>query len=283
VKSAPKASILIPTRSRPGYLDVTLRTIAPQAERQGAEVLVISDGPDEESREVAEHHGARMLELPSPSGLNAVRNEGVKAASGELLVFVDDDVIAPPGWLEIYLRAAHATPDQDVFGGPIRAQLEGGGPRACGREKPPITTLDLGGEDRDVELVWGANMAIRRHAFKWLGGFDETIVGTGDEEDWLRRYVSEGNRVRYLADAGIVHRRSASDARLTNLARTAYGRGKAARRYDERKQMAPSIGGELLTLVGCAWHAFRRRCALGIVCAVHTAGRLHQALGDRLR
>ena len=281
MQSPPRASVLIPTRARPHYLDVTLRSIAPQAKHEGAEVLVISDGLDEESREVAQHHGARMLELSAPSGLNAVRNEGIKAASGDLLVFVDDDVIAPPGWLEAYLSAANARPVQEVFGGPIWAQLEGGGPRACGREKPPITTLDLGTEDRDVQLVWGANMAVRSQAFMRLGGFDETITGAGDEEDWLRRYLKEGNRVRYLANAGLVHRRSASDAKLIKLAGAAYRRGKTARRYDERKHTAPPIRGELLTLAGCAWHTFRRRCALGLVFAAHTAGRLHQALAGR--
>src|SRR5947208_10782391 len=114
VQTVPKVSVLIPTRARPRYLDVTLRSIAPQAQRHGAEVLVISDGPDDESREVAHHHGARMLELPRPSGLNAVRNVGVNAASGDLLLFVDDDVIAPPEWLEAYLRAASASPDREV-------------------------------------------------------------------------------------------------------------------------------------------------------------------------
>ena len=56
-----------------------------------------------------------------------------------------------------------------MFGGPIRAALEGGGPRSCGRESPPITTLDLGGADRDVPLVWGANMALRRRAVERAG------------------------------------------------------------------------------------------------------------------
>ena len=43
-----------------------------------------------------------------------------------------------------------------------------------------------------------------------------------------------------------------------------------------------SIRTELMTLVGCAWHTFRRRCALGLVFAAHSAGRLHQAAVDRL-
>ena len=82
-------------------------------------------------------------------------------------MLIDDDVAAPPGWLEALLAGVAADPDREVFGGPIRARLEGGGPRACGREPAPITTLDLGPADRDVELVWSANMAIRRA--RWSG------------------------------------------------------------------------------------------------------------------
>jgi len=276
-----RASVLIPTRRRPEYLEVTLRSIVTQAEHQDAEVIVISDGPDAATRDLADRYRARVAELPRASGLNAVRNEAVNVAQGELLVFVDDDVVASSGWLEAYLRAANEAPHHDVFGGPIRARLEGGGPRACGREKPPITSLDLGQEDRDVQLVWGANMAIRADAFRRLGGFDESIIGTGDEEEWLRRYIAEGKRVRYVAGAAIIHRRNAEDAKLMNLAKTAYGRGRAARRYDKRKHAAPPIGRELVTLTGCVWHVARRRCALGLVFGAHAAGRLRQAIADR--
>ena len=50
----------------------------------------------------------------------------------------------------------------DVFTGPIRPCLEGTRLRTCGREGPPITSLDLGAEDTIARYAWGANMAIRR-------------------------------------------------------------------------------------------------------------------------
>ncbi len=269
---------MIPTRKRSDYLDVALGSIVPQANELGAEVLVVIDGKDPASVAVADRHGARPITLSTQRGLNAARNAGVTAAQGSLIVFVDDDVEAPPGWLHAVLDGAASAPDHDVFGGPIRARLEGGGPHGCGRERPPITTLELGGGDRDVPLVWGANLAIRSSAFDRLGGFDETVVGTGDEEDWLRRYREQGGRIRYLADAGLVHRRSAADARLGRLARAAFTRGRQARRYDARRGAAPPLRREFGTLAGCTWHTLRRRCALGIVSAAHTAGRLREAL-----
>ena len=51
-------------------------------------------------------------------------------------------------------------------------------------------------------------MAIRRRAFERVGRFDEAITGRGDEEEWERRYMAAGGRIRYLAAAGLDHRRT---------------------------------------------------------------------------
>ncbi len=275
---APAASIIIPTRSRSSYLDVTLGSVMPQASGAGAEVIVVSDGIDAETAAVAERHGATLLSLDRPRGANAARNAGIRAARADLLVLIDDDVMAPPGWLGAILTGARSAPDHDVFGGPIRARLEGGGPRSCGRESAPITTLDLGPEDRDAPLVWSANMALRRSALSRAGDFDETFAVRGDEEEWEHRYLARGGRIRYLSAAGLDHRRATKDATLRALARAAYFQGRAARRYDARRAQTPTLRAELRVLVGCLWHTARRRCANGIVMAAHTAGRIHEAL-----
>jgi glycosyltransferase involved in cell wall biosynthesis len=283
VSDEPTASIVIPTRRRADYLEVALRSIAPQAAERNAEVIVVNDGNDPETAHVARRHGARLVVVDPPRGANAGRNAGIAAAASDLIVLSDDDVEAPPGWLEAFITGAQAAPTVDVFGGPIQARLEGGGPRACGRENAPITTLDLGPVDRDAPLVWSANMAIRRRAIDRLGPFDDSIDGRGEEEDWERRYTAQGGVIRYLAAAGLEHRRTAADATLGKLARAAYGLGQSARRYDVRKGVAPSLRAELRVLTGSAWHVLRRRCAVGIVLAAHAAGRLRALLAERAR
>lgn len=277
MKAVPTASIVIPTRGRPAYLRVTLESVAPQAQHAGAEVLVVDDGIDPGTAEVARAHGARVIP-GARAGANAARNAGLAAAQGDLIVLIDDDILAPEGWLSALLDGVAATPDREVFGGPIRARLEGGGPRACGREPAPITTLDCGPVDRDVALVWSANMAIRRSALERVGAFDETIFGRGEEEEWQRRHAAQGGRVHYLARAGLDHRRTAADARVLPLTRAAYRLGRTARRYDIRKGQAPTVAAEVRTVAGCVWHAGRRRCATGIVLTGHAAGRLTEAL-----
>ena len=275
----PVASILIPTRGRPSYLDVALASIVPEARSLGAEVLVINDGGGPAVDAVAARHGARIVPTPMPGGVNVARNAGIAAASADLIVLVDDDVRAPPGWLAAFLAGVDDAPDSDVFGGPIRAVLEGGGPRSCGRERPPITTLDLGESDRDVELVWGANMALRRRALELAGPFDESLSGRGDEEDWELGLRARGGRVRYVAGAGLDHRRTAADSRLRRLAAAAYVQGRESRRFDVRKGSQPSTASELRTLAGCVGHVLRRRCPSGLVLAAHSAGRIRETSG----
>lgn len=270
--------MLVPTRARPGYLDVALDSIMPQAHAAGAEVIVVSDGPDAEIAEVALRHRAAIVTLPVARCLNAARNAGAEAAHGELIVFVDDDVLAPEGWLSALLAGVRAAPDIDVFGGPIRPLLEGGGPRYCGREPAPISALDLGPDDCDTSFVWGANMAIRSRAFDRIGRFDESLSDRGDEEDWIRRYAAVGGRVRYIAAAGLHHRRTAADATLRRMSHAAYALGRAARRNDVRVGAPKTTAAELRVLAGCAWHAVRRRCGYGVVMFAGAAGRVRETL-----
>jgi GT2 family glycosyltransferase len=279
--STPPASIVIPTRARLSYLEVALASIAPQARAAGAEVLVIDDGgPSQAARELVGRHGARYEPHPRPLGLNFARNTGVERSSGGLVVFVDDDIRASPGWLAALIAAAGENPDVDVLTGPIRASLEGAHPRGCGREGPPITALDLGPDDADARYAWGANMTIRREALERVGPFEEALEYGGDEQEWQDRLRAQtpAARVLYVAAAAVDHRRAGADARLGSLARAAHARGRASRRFDAFRGEAPSIAAELLTLLGCVGHVLRRRCPAGLTMVAHSAGRLREAL-----
>src|SRR6266566_2557477 len=281
---APTASIVIPTRGRPSYLQVALASIAPQAAAAGAEVLVIDDaGATAEARALASRFGVRYEAHPRPLGLNVARNTGVERSAGELVVFVDDDVRAGPCWLGSFLHAARAHPRADVFAGPIRPRLEGRAPRSCGREGPPITSLDLGAQDADARYAWGANMAIRRGALERVGPFEVSLEQGGDEQEWQERHRRAGGApARYVAAAGVDHRRAGPDARLRSLARGAHARGRGARRFDAHRGMSPSLGRELLTLLACAGHVVRRRCPAGVTQVAHAAGRLREAVRETL-
>jgi glycosyltransferase involved in cell wall biosynthesis len=279
---APVVSVVVPTRDRADYLEVTLASLRGQDLEEPYELVVVGDGSRDRTPEVAEGAAARFVRHEAPRGLNAARNSGLRTAGAELVAFVDDDVHAPVGWLRALVEGARRHPDAEAFGGPIRARLEGPAPGGCGRESPPITTLDLGGEDREVETVWGANLALRRSAVERVGPFDESIRRPhGDEEELLERLRSAGGKVVYLASAGLDHRRAGADLRLRSLARSAYARGQGARASDRRRGRAPSLARELRVLAGCGWHTVRRGCPQGLIMGAHSAGRVAEALRRR--
>ena len=239
----PVASVVVPTRDRADYLEVTLASLADQSFGEPYEVIVVDDGSTDATPDVIARAGVRALTNDAPG--EGARRHG----------------------------------DAEVVGGPIRARLEGPAPRGCGREVPPVTTLDLGDEDVETRFVWSANMLFKRSAFERIGPFDEARPPGGDEEEWLRRLSDSGGRVFYIADAAIDHRRTGDDARLRALMRSAYRRGHSLRAYDESRHAAPGLARELRVLAGCGWHVVRRRCPQGLVMGAHSAGRLMQAVG----
>ena len=124
-------------------------------------------------------------------------------------------------------------------------------------------------------------MAIRAAAFGRVGRFDESLSDRGDEEEWLRRHEALGGRVRYLAAAGLHHRRAPSDATLRRMSRAAWALGRSARRHDVRIGEPKPLAAELRVLGGCAWHAVARRCGYGVVMFAHAAGRVYEFTRER--
>lgn len=275
----------MPTKGRPAYLSVALHSLARQDIGADAyEVIVVDDEPSAATRELTEHlardTGAPVAyaERRGPPGLNSARNTGIDVGRASLIVFVDDDVEAPPGWLSELVSGAQRHGEALAFGGPIELRLEGSRLRMCGREAPPITALDAGTADREVDFVWGANMAIDRRATELAGRFDPAVPYGFDEDMWERRLRERGGKIFYIARAGLVHRRDAADARLRALLRESYRRGRKLRAYDEHRGGAPSLMRELRVIAGCAWHTVRHMCGNGILLTAHSAGRLRQAL-----
>lgn len=291
-------AIVVPTRGRPPALERALRSMAPQAQTAGGAVIVVEDG-GEDGRAIAERHGARFVALAPARGPNAARNAGIAATDAGVVVLAEDDVEAPAGWLDALLRAVGAHPDIEVFGGPVRGRIDGRDWHTCGREWPPISSFWRGESDREVDLVFAGNMAIRRSALERVGPFAESLglyadeAGRiaratsgaapaagffGDEEEWQDRYRAGGGRILYVAAARLDHVRSGAAARTSALVRAAYGRGKVARRWSQSRGRAPSLARELRVLAGSAWHLVARRCMNGLLFAADAAGRVREAV-----
>src|ERR687889_2266187 len=96
----PAMTVVVPTRGRAAYLEVTLDSLSRQRTETPYEILVVDDGATDATPDVAERFGARLIRHGERRSLNAARNSGLREAAAPLVAFVDDDVLVPPGWLE---------------------------------------------------------------------------------------------------------------------------------------------------------------------------------------
>ena len=284
-------SIVVPTRNRAALLRDCLESlIAQEYPRECFEVIVVDDGSMDETTEVAGFFSERIaaprvrLVRKPPGGLNSARNAGIAIARGDPICLVDDDVATPAGWLQAMVAGSLRYPDAGCLGGAIRLRLEGRPPRLCGREPIGETELDLGPEDRDGVLVWGANMAIRRAALELVGLFDTGLSGPGDEQEWEERLLERGGRVVYIAEAWLWHRRTAVDLQFLRMLKRRFARGAHVVPYRRaRGGPTPRVGNELVAATRVLGHALLHRCAWGVLAAAAHLGAAWATLsaGDR--
>lgn len=279
-------SIVIPTAYRPRYMDALLGDLADQDASVPFEVVVIDDSPEGLTAPlVRDHPAAAKIELrceprAGPRGLNSARNTGVAVTNGSVVILLDDDVRLGPGWLAAYARGVAAAPDAGCYGGPVEPNIEPGGPRICGRERFPITAVDHGPADRDVDLVYGANMAVRRTAVEAIGGFAEELgTSQGDEVDWILRLRASGGRVRYIAGARVLHTRFAEDISARGLMSGAWTRGRQRLAFDDRWGDRKPLTRVLESGTRSAGHALVHRCWAAATYGVEHYSYAYHALG----
>jgi hypothetical protein len=152
-------------------------------------VLVDNASTDATSSVVATHRGDLPIRyvMEPQQGLAHARNRGVAEASGEILLFTDDDVLVEPGWLTEHVKAARAHPEALAFGGPIEPWFEAEPPEWISRHLHLLEGVyairELGESIRTLrpgELPFGANVGFRACVFDDRS-FDPKLGRTPDE------------------------------------------------------------------------------------------------------
>ncbi|MFZ5899599.1 MAG: glycosyltransferase family 2 protein [Bacillota bacterium] len=87
---AMKVSVIIPAYNEEGRIGATVRAV--RSIPEVAEVIVVNDGSADATEKEARQAGARVLNMPGNSGKGAALNRGIKAASAEIIVFLDGDL-----------------------------------------------------------------------------------------------------------------------------------------------------------------------------------------------
>ncbi len=208
----------------------------------GAELIVVENASGDETPAVvrAAVPEAQVIENESNRGFARAANQGLAAARGAFVLFLNPDVVVSEGAIERAFAFADADSTIGVLGcrtvdaeGNVQPTVDrfhsiGGLVREAVRDRR------FGGRPRgaaparvaDVDWLYGSFLLCRRSVLAALGGFDERYFMYGEDLDLCRRVHDGGWRVVYYPDATILH----------------YGNRSGARRYGEVRDAAVMAG-----------------------------------------
>ena len=193
--TAPRFSVVVPTRDRNDLLAHCLERLAPGAQ-QGAgehEVIVTDDSASGVARALVTSRfpWARWIAGPR-HGPAANRNAGAAAADGDVLIFIDDDCLPDAGLLAGYARALRG--DVAAYEGRITCN-EG---LTSPRQTAPLN-LDGG-------ALWSCNFAMQRAVFAGIGGFDARFpLAHMEDVDMRARILHAGHSIVFVREASVDH------------------------------------------------------------------------------
>jgi glycosyltransferase involved in cell wall biosynthesis len=217
-----RLTLIVPTYRRPADLQRCLESVQRQT-LADFELIVVDNASDAQlATRVADfnlHARVPASYVPEPNlGLHNARHAGVRAATGDILVFTDDDATFDPDWLCAYSRRFDDHPEMAAAGGPARPVWEVPPPAwvpAYMRTQPAmfpiLSLLEPFDEFRLTPdgYFFGVNMAIRREVLLEVGGFNPDSFGSawlGDGETGLNRKLWQRHLlIGYLPEAVVYH------------------------------------------------------------------------------
>jgi GT2 family glycosyltransferase/glycosyltransferase involved in cell wall biosynthesis len=223
----PVASIVIPVHGAFTHTLACLRALAAHPPQAAFEVIVVDDAsPDDTLARLAQLDGLRVHARAANGGFIAACNDGARLARGELLVFLNNDTVPQPGWLDALLRTFREHPGTGLAGAQLlypdgRLQEAGGVVFAdgsgwnYGRHEDPADCRYA--YLRDADYASGAAIALPLDLFRRLGGLDARYAPAYYEDTDLAFAVrAAGLRVRYQPAARVVHDEGATSGTDTN-------------------------------------------------------------------
>jgi len=220
-------SVVIATRDRAALLDGALASL--RAQRTAPlELIVVDNGSHDATPAVAERHRATRLYVAEPNRGKA-RNAGIAHARGDLVAFVDDDVVVPPHFVAAHVDAHRGDGVARAVSGPI-----------VNVPSPEIRPLPTKANASRAFFVT-CNVSIQARALHAVGGFDEAFDLYGWEDTELGvRLRRAGVRRRFAWDAYLWHVKPPTPESIEDALRKALEKARMAARF-VRKYDSPRV------------------------------------------
>lgn len=195
-----KLSVVICTYNRADILRVALDSLGRNQlfDIHEYEIVIIDDGSTDHTEQVVKDMGFlcghQYYKIPH-AGRSAARNRGIKEATGDHILFVDDDIIAPPELLNEHMEW-HRKHRHSVIRGPIINVTEHRIPE--GRA--------VSWRDFSAAFFCTCNASVSKFALVDIGGFDESFVEYGFEDNEIGwRLREKGWTMHFNQQAMVYH------------------------------------------------------------------------------
>jgi glycosyltransferase involved in cell wall biosynthesis len=181
-----RATIQLCTHNRARLLERVLDACFEQTVDEGEyEIVLVNDGSTDATDDVIEQARKRAtcrfdtIDQPN-SGLAKGRNAGIARAAGDRIIFIDDDVLPLPNFVEEHLRSDSRAPKSIVRGGAINVE-------DFNELPPPIWSL----KHYSGNFFWTTNVSVPLATIREIGGFNESFAEYGWED------IDVGLRLRF--------------------------------------------------------------------------------------
>jgi len=216
-----KVSIIMATYNRNDLLKQTLQGLVDMdtSDLDWEVILVDNAGSEETTRCSASFSTSLPLKfiVETAPGKNNALKTALGHASGDLLIFTDDDIIPDPSWVKSLIDAASRWEEADLFGGRILPKYPEGMTAQIIDDSFFMQTAyviadwNLKEGEFDAGRIWGPNMMVRRRVFDQGLMFNTNIGPTGNnyimgsETEFLKRASKAGHTAIYVPSALVYH------------------------------------------------------------------------------
>ncbi|WP_136514980.1 glycosyltransferase [Geomonas edaphica] len=266
----PEVTIVIPVFNGAELTENCLRAITANTPKGMYQVVIVDNGSKDGTAALLKRLRAPEITVISNAenlGFAKACNQGAQAAGGEFILFLNNDTLPHPGWLEqlVAMARAEATigivgskllyPDDSVQHAGVVVGLRDGEPypyhvHLCEPSDSPLVNVP-----REYQMVTGACLMIRSGLFRRLGGFDEAYVNGHEDLDLCMKAREAGAKVMYCPSSVVTHLESRTK-RLIGLEQFHYEKGvdneegRGRRRFLDRWREKLQIDGGVLAGAG---------------------------------
>ena len=215
----PRISVIIPTRDAPEVLGRCLKSVFERTSHPNFEVILMdNETTDESALALMKEYPVRRIPFPNPFNFSRANNQGAASATGELLVFLNNDTeVIADDWLQhlgYYAEqpdvgaagALLAYHDRTVQHAGVALGMRGTADHTMRRFE--ITADGYAGSlacAREVSVVTGACLMTRKSVFEQIGGFNEHYFTAYQDVDVCLRLRARGLRVICTPRALLFH------------------------------------------------------------------------------